>query len=77
MGLLLWIGRRYDKILKNGDIFLIYLIGYPLGRFLLEFIRLDLARIAGFNVNQTFMLVIALIASGFLILEAQAGKFEH
>ncbi len=74
VGLLLWIGRRYDKILKNGDVFLIYLIGYPLGRFLLEFIRLDSARIAGFNANQTFMLVIALIASGFLFWRHRPGS---
>lgn len=73
VGLLLWIGRRYDKWLKNGDIFLIYLMGYPFGRFFLEFIRLDSARIAGMNANQTFMLIIALVASGLLFWRHRPG----
>jgi len=35
---LLWLGRRYPDRLKNGDLFLIYLIIYPVGRFFLEFL---------------------------------------
>jgi phosphatidylglycerol:prolipoprotein diacylglycerol transferase len=67
MGLLLWLGRRYDSWLKAGDIFLIYLIGYPLGRFLLEFLRLDVSKVGGININQMLMVVVALIAAGLLI----------
>jgi len=66
MGLLLWAGRRYADVLKTGDLFLIYLIFYPLGRFLLEFLRLDAAQIAGINANQTFMLIIMIAAGGWL-----------
>jgi phosphatidylglycerol---prolipoprotein diacylglyceryl transferase len=61
MGLLLWLDRRPSKWLKDGDLFLIYLVTYPVGRFLLEFLRLDVARVAGINANQTIMLVIALL----------------
>ena len=61
--LLLWIGRKYKERLYNGDIFLIYLIMYPLGRFLLEFLRIDQAMVAGINANQTVMAVIAVIAA--------------
>ena len=68
MALLLWLGHRYAKSLRNGDIFLVYLIGYPLGRFLLEFLRLDSSQVAGLNANQTLMLIIAMAAAVTLFL---------
>ena len=67
MSILLWVGRRFEDKLIPGDIFLGYLIIYPVGRFLLEFIRLDSAQIAGINANQTFMLVVAAVAAFFII----------
>jgi phosphatidylglycerol:prolipoprotein diacylglycerol transferase len=39
--LLFWISRRFEKRLKDGDLFLLYLIWYPLGRFFIEFLRTD------------------------------------
>jgi phosphatidylglycerol:prolipoprotein diacylglycerol transferase len=39
--LIFWISRRFEKRLRNGDLFLIYLIWYPLVRFCLEFLRTD------------------------------------
>ncbi len=66
MGLLLWLMRRYPNRLKQGDAFLVYLVVYPIGRFLLEFLRLDAAQIAGINANQTISLIVALV-SGFLL----------
>jgi phosphatidylglycerol:prolipoprotein diacylglycerol transferase len=59
---LLYIGRRYAERLKTGDLFLIYLIFYPLLRFALEFIRLDSSQVLGLNANQTLM-VILIVAS--------------
>jgi phosphatidylglycerol:prolipoprotein diacylglycerol transferase len=67
MSVLLWLSRRFKDRLKTGDIFLIYLLIYPLGRFLLEFIRLDSSEIAGINANQTVMLVV-MIASAVTLL---------
>jgi len=67
MGLLLWLARRYPKRLKNGDLFLIYLIVYPIGRFFLEFLRLDSSQVAGINANQTLMLIVFLLSSAALI----------
>jgi len=67
MGVLLWLGRRYPDRLKSGDLFLIYLIIYPVGRFFLEFLRLDSAQVAGLNANQTVMAVVALAAIALLI----------
>lgn len=67
MFFLLWIGRRFEKNLLPGDVFLIYLVTYPLGRFLLEFLRLDPSPVAGLNINQTLMIVVALVSAGILI----------
>lgn len=66
--LLLWVARKFGDRLKSGDVFLLYLIGYPLIRFLLEFLRLNSAQIAGINFNQTFMLVVLVLALAALIL---------
>jgi phosphatidylglycerol---prolipoprotein diacylglyceryl transferase len=66
MAVLLFLARRYPDRLKPGDLLLIYAIIYPVGRFLLEFLRLDAAEIAGINANQTFMLIVAL-TSGLLL----------
>jgi phosphatidylglycerol---prolipoprotein diacylglyceryl transferase len=68
MLLLLWISRCYGDWLKDGDIFLIYLIVYPVGRFLLDFLRLDAALVNGLNVNQIIMAVVAVCASLALFL---------
>lgn len=63
MFLLLWISRRFGDRLKNGDIFLIYLIVYPVGRFLLDFLRLDASMVGGININQTIMAVVAICSA--------------
>jgi len=52
---------------KTGDIFLIYLIFYSIGRFSLEFLRLDASQIAGLNANQTLMAFIFVGATATLI----------
>ncbi len=67
MFFLLWISRRYENRLKDGDVFLTYLVTYPLGRFLLEFLRLDAPELGTININQTVMLVVALLAGITLI----------
>ncbi len=66
MALLLWLGQRYHERLKTGDIFLIYLVVYPLGRFLLEFLRLDASQVAGINANQAVMLAIFIVSGVYL-----------
>lgn len=59
--------RQADKLLP-GDVFLVYLITYPTARFLLEFIRLDISPGLGLNLNQVFMLFVALASAATLIL---------
>ena len=73
MAFLLWLGRRYAGRLKPGDIFLTYLIGYPIGRFLLEFLRLDAPWVGTININQVFMLIVIVISTGLLIWRHRKG----
>ena len=74
MGLLLWLGRRYQDRLKSGDLFLVYLIVYPIGRFFLEFLRLDSSQVAGLNANQTLMLIVLVLSSAVLIWRHRPKK---
>jgi phosphatidylglycerol:prolipoprotein diacylglycerol transferase len=67
MFFLLWLGRRFAERLKAGDIFLTYLIAYPIGRFCLDFLRLDASQLGGINANQTFVAIVAVVAVGLLI----------
>jgi phosphatidylglycerol:prolipoprotein diacylglycerol transferase len=67
MAILLWVSRRFSDRLKTGDIFLGYLVIYPLGRFLLDFLRLDASRLAGINANQTLSAIVVVVAAGLLI----------
>jgi len=76
MFLLLWISHRYANRLKNGDIFLIYLVVYPVGRFLLDFLRLDASRVGGININQTVMAVVALCSAVTLYLRHRKVEYS-
>lgn len=67
-GVLWYISRRFKDWLRPGDVFFVYLIIYPVGRFFLEFLRLDPSPVAGINVNQTLMGVIALLSAAALFL---------
>jgi len=61
---LFYLARRYSQWLKDGDLFIIYLIAYPILRFSLDFLRLDNNQVLGLNTNQVILLVVA-IASAF------------
>ncbi|MEA4909341.1 MAG: prolipoprotein diacylglyceryl transferase [Anaerolineaceae bacterium] len=74
MAFLLWLGRRWAARLKPGDIFLTYLIIYPVCRFCLEFLRMDPSPVAGLNVNQTLMGVVAISSTAFLIWRHRSGR---
>jgi phosphatidylglycerol---prolipoprotein diacylglyceryl transferase len=66
---LLWLGRKFPEKLKPGDLFFIYMITYPLGRFFLDFLRLDASRLGGVNANQTFMVIVALVGAVILLIQ--------
>lgn len=69
MAVLLWVARRFKKWLRPGDIFFMYMIMYSIGRFSLEFLRLDASQVGGINFNQTFVVIVALVAGLFLFLD--------
>jgi len=77
MFLLLWASRRYADRLKDGDIFLIYLVVYPIGRFLLDFLRLDASLIGGININQTIMAIVAILAAAALYWRHRGGASQR
>ncbi len=66
-GLLLLISRRHREKLYKGDVFLLYLVFYPVIRFALEFMRLDPSSVGGFNINQSIMGVVAILAAFLLV----------
>jgi phosphatidylglycerol:prolipoprotein diacylglycerol transferase len=66
--LLLIIARRFSKRLRAGDLFLLYLIWAPLGRFWLEFMRTDSWFFPGTPFNVVHILAaIAIITSAILL----------
>jgi phosphatidylglycerol---prolipoprotein diacylglyceryl transferase len=68
MALLLWLSRKFQSWLRPGDIFLVYLVVYPFGRFMLEFLRLESSQVAGININQAIMGGIALVSAITLLV---------
>lgn len=77
MSLLLWLGRRYADRLRPGDLLLVYAVVYPLGRFLLDFLRLDASLVGGININQSIMGVVALCAAAALYWRHRAWLVKN
>ena len=72
---LMWFWRNKRDQLKDGDIFLIYLVLYPLQRFLLEFLRLDYVEfVFGTNLNQLLSLAVAIGAGIALYLRNRPSQ---
>ena len=76
MFFLMWVTRQFVGRLRKGDVFLVYLIFYPVCRFFLEFLRLDAAKIGGININQTVMAVVAVTSAALLIWRHRAGAAQ-
>jgi phosphatidylglycerol:prolipoprotein diacylglycerol transferase len=76
MFFMLWVSRKYGDRLKNGDVFLIYLVTYPVFRFFLEFLRLDASQVLGINANQTLMAIIAVLATIALVWRHRSEQVE-
>jgi phosphatidylglycerol:prolipoprotein diacylglycerol transferase len=77
MFFLLWLGRRFADRLRPGDLFLTYLVAYPLGRFLLEFLRLDSSQVVGLNINQGLMLVVGSAAILTIFLRSRMDALRQ
>ena len=77
MFILLTMSWKFGDRLKDGDIFLTYLVIYPTGRVLLDFLRLDASQVGGININQTIMAVVAVSAAIALFLRHRPGVASH
>jgi phosphatidylglycerol:prolipoprotein diacylglycerol transferase len=73
-GLIFWISRRFAGRLKDGDLLLLYLIWYPLGRFFLEFLRTDSWFFPGTPFNPVHLIsALAIGASAFILYRRHRG----
>ena len=72
--LLLISANRKKHFLLKGDIFLLYLVFYPVIRFGLEFLRLDPSAVSGYNINQTTMGIVAILAIITLVVRHLMAK---
>jgi phosphatidylglycerol---prolipoprotein diacylglyceryl transferase len=68
MVLLLIAARRFKEWLKPGDLLYFYMIMYAIGRFSLDFLRLDASQVGGVNFNQAFMIIVAIAAGALLFI---------
>lgn len=71
---LFWLTRRFVDTLKAGGLFLAYLGFYSLIRFLLEFLRLDIALVNEVNINQVFFVIVFVCAGIGLYLKNRPAK---
>jgi phosphatidylglycerol:prolipoprotein diacylglycerol transferase len=66
---ILWVSRRYERRLLPGDLILLYVIWYPLGRFFIEFIRTDSWFFTGTSFNVVHILsAVAVIAAAVTLV---------
>ena len=72
--LIFWISRRFEKRLRNGDLFLIYLIFYPSVRFCLEFLRTDSWFFPGTPFNVVHLLSAVAIVTAITLLIVRHRK---
>jgi phosphatidylglycerol---prolipoprotein diacylglyceryl transferase len=66
--LLLIIGRKFADKLKEGDLFLAYLVWYPLGRLWVESLRPDAWRIDNIPTAQIISLALIVVAGVLLVV---------
>jgi phosphatidylglycerol---prolipoprotein diacylglyceryl transferase len=74
---LLWIARRFASRLRDGDLFLLYVSLYSVGRFFVETLRVDPAFLIGGSVRGN-LFVSSVLAIGFaLILFLRHSRPPH
>lgn len=74
----LWrIYHQYRDRLLSGDLLLLYIAQYSFARFLLEFLRVEIAVIgeSGINSSQTITLIGFVLSVGFLLYRHRSGAF--
>ncbi|MEM8923238.1 MAG: prolipoprotein diacylglyceryl transferase [Actinomycetota bacterium] len=75
LGFLLWVDRK--NVLKPGALFAVYLIGYGIGRTLIETVRIDpVNSFLGIRLHIWAMVVFMAIAVVYLVRNGRAGPGE-
>lgn len=69
--LLMWIGRKYVNKLLDGDILSLYLVWYPVGRIITEFLRPDAWTLSGIATAQIVSVVLILAGVGLFFYRRQ------
>jgi phosphatidylglycerol---prolipoprotein diacylglyceryl transferase len=67
---------RYRGRLRAGHIALLYVALYGAGRFLLEFLRINVSHVMGLNVSQTVAAIAALIAAVLLLRTGRTSVLQ-
>jgi phosphatidylglycerol:prolipoprotein diacylglycerol transferase len=65
--ILLWIARRFSERLRAGDVFMLYVCLYSVGRFLVETLRIDEAFVVGSSIRGN-LFVSGVLAIGFALV---------
>lgn len=65
---LFYISRRWAQKLKDGDLFLLYLIWYPLGRSLIESLRPDAWLLGNIPTAQVLGIVLIILSTATLVI---------
>jgi phosphatidylglycerol:prolipoprotein diacylglycerol transferase len=68
------VAHKFKDRLKEGDILLGYLIGYPLGRFFLEYLRPDAWMIGPIAAAQLFAIICVIAAGAMLVVRHTVAK---
>ena len=74
----LWrVYHLYRGQLLSGDILLLYIAQYAVGRFLLEFMRVEIATIGqtGINSSQAITLIALVVSVGLLLRRHRGGRY--
>ncbi len=67
-GVLLLVEKRFRQHLREGDLVLVYLILYPIGRFFLDYVRLDSNGFGPITTAQLVSLIVCLLAAATLLI---------
>lgn len=75
---LVWLWLKHRERFIKGDFLLIYLMGYPPIRFVLEFLRVEIAEVPGLNINssQLTSALAFVIAVGLFIYRQRFAEFS-
>jgi phosphatidylglycerol:prolipoprotein diacylglycerol transferase len=73
-GLLMWLGRQKRIRLREGDLFWVYMVVYSIGRFAIESIRVDSAKVQGIAVPQIVAILSIMVGWALFLYNHRPGS---